>query len=210
MNAIGLFFLWHFEIGYDIQTDYITIPIRDELGNFVGVKGRYFGEPDERHTKYTYLEKCNKSKLLYGYSQNKLHIKNSSCIYIVESEKAVMQLAGMGIRNVVSTGGKTISKYQVELITRTGCSPIFAFDKDVEKEELLEIANKFIDGIDVNDISIHSLRKNCAYVPQDNFLFSDTIAENIAFASDSNDNDLIERAARLADVHDNIADFPEK
>lgn len=138
-----------FEVGYDPQTDYITIPIRDELGNFVGVKGRYFGIPDESHTKYTYIEKCNKSKLLYGYYQNKAYIKNNSYIYVVESEKSVMQLAGMGIRNVISTGGKTISKYQVELITRTGCTPIFAFDKDVEREELLEISSKFIDGIDI-------------------------------------------------------------
>lgn len=68
----------------------------------------------------------------------------------------------------------------------------------------------FIDGLDINSIPIKTLRDHAAYVPQDNFLFSDTIAENIAFASDSNDNDLIERAARLADVHDNIADFPEK
>ena len=68
----------------------------------------------------------------------------------------------------------------------------------------------FIDGLDINSIPIKTLRDHAAYVPQDNFLFSDTIAENIAFASDSNDNDLIERAARLADEHDNIADFPEK
>lgn len=40
----------------------------------------------------------------------------------------------------------------------------------------------FVDGHDVNSISIHSLRDGCAYVPQDNFLFSDTIANNISFA----------------------------
>ena len=39
----------------------------------------------------------------------------------------------------------------------------------------------FIDGRDVNTVSIHSVRENCAYVPQDNFLFSDTIEHNIAF-----------------------------
>lgn len=138
-----------FEVGYDASTNYITIPIRDNIGALVGVKGRYFGEPDEYHSKYLYLEKCNKSKLLYGYWQNKNYIKNSNSIIVVESEKAVMQLATMGIRNVVSTGGKTISKYQVELITRTGCTPLIAFDQDVQVEELQGIAEMFMCGISV-------------------------------------------------------------
>ena len=141
-----------FEVGYDPFMNYITIPIRDELGSLVGVKGRWFGESDGIHSKYTYIERCNKSRILYGYYQNKDYIKNSSSIYIVESEKAVMQLAGIGIKNVVSTGGKTISKAQVELITRTGCTPILAFDQDVSAEELNSIANMFLDGISVDAI----------------------------------------------------------
>ena len=68
----------------------------------------------------------------------------------------------------------------------------------------------FIDGHDINTIPIKSVRDHAAYVPQDNFLFSDTIAENIAFASDSNDAEAIEASARLADVHGNIDEFPEK
>ena len=67
----------------------------------------------------------------------------------------------------------------------------------------------FLDGHDVNDIPIRTVRKYAAYVPQDNFLFSDTIAGNIAFASDSDDPAAIEEAARLSDVHDNIAEFTE-
>ena len=136
-----------FEVGYDCASGYITIPIRDSLGALCGIKGRYFGEPDELHTKYTYLEKCNKSKILYGYWQNREYIKNSKTVLVVESEKAVQQLATMGYRNAISTGGKTISKYQIELITRTGCIPVLALDKDVQEDELQEIANMFIDGI---------------------------------------------------------------
>ena len=67
----------------------------------------------------------------------------------------------------------------------------------------------FLDGYDVNDIPIRTVRKCAAYVPQDNFLFSDTIANNIAFASDTTDQAVIEEAARLSDVHDNIAEFTE-
>ena len=148
-DGIALCIQQEFEIGYDPQSNYITIPIRDSLGTLCGIKGRYFGQPDDICTKYTYIEKCNKSKILYGYWQNKEYINSSKYVYIVESEKAVQQLATIGIRNVVSTGGKTISKTQVELIIRTGCAPIFAYDKDVQEDELQEIASMFMGGISV-------------------------------------------------------------
>ncbi|MBQ1260857.1 MAG: ABC transporter ATP-binding protein [Clostridia bacterium] len=66
----------------------------------------------------------------------------------------------------------------------------------------------FIDGLDVNEIPIKTVRKYAAYVPQDNFLFSDTIENNIAFATDEREGGAVERAARLSDVHDNIMEFP--
>ena len=65
----------------------------------------------------------------------------------------------------------------------------------------------FIDGQDVNTVSIRSVREGCSYVPQDNFLFSDTIENNISFAVDETDSALVERAAKLSDVHDDICDF---
>ena len=65
----------------------------------------------------------------------------------------------------------------------------------------------FLDGTDVNRIPIRTVRKYAAYVPQDNFLFSDTIANNISFASDSDDQAAVRASAELADVHDNIAEF---
>lgn len=66
----------------------------------------------------------------------------------------------------------------------------------------------FVDGVDINDIPIKDIRAAAAYVPQDNFLFSDTIENNIAFASDSSDHDDVVHAAKMADVHDNISEFP--
>ena len=65
----------------------------------------------------------------------------------------------------------------------------------------------FIDGRDVNDITIRSLREGCAYVPQDNFLFSDTIENNISFGILPGNTDKVVYAAKLADVHSNIAEF---
>ncbi|MCD8341818.1 MAG: ABC transporter ATP-binding protein/permease [Clostridiales bacterium] len=66
----------------------------------------------------------------------------------------------------------------------------------------------FLDGKDVNTIPIRDVRAACAYVPQDNFLFSDTIARNIAFSQDEVDPELVAQAAKLAGVHEDITDFP--
>ena len=67
----------------------------------------------------------------------------------------------------------------------------------------------FVDGKDVNTLSIHSVRAACAYVPQENFLFSDTIAHNIGFGVDDASPEMIDHAASLADVRDNIVDFKD-
>lgn len=71
----------------------------------------------------------------------------------------------------------------------------------------------FLDGHDVNTIPICKVRAAAAYVPQDNFLFSDTIENNIAFAYEGEqaaEAEAAEEAARLAAVHDNIVDFKDK
>ena len=65
----------------------------------------------------------------------------------------------------------------------------------------------FIDGRDVNDVAIADVRAACAYVPQDNFLFSDTISNNIGFALEEKRQDSIVNAAVLADVDGNIREF---
>jgi len=67
----------------------------------------------------------------------------------------------------------------------------------------------FIDGHDVNDVKIRDLRACCAYVPQDNFLFSDTIENNIAFGVEGYNARAVTQAARLADVHSNIKEFQQ-
>ena len=65
----------------------------------------------------------------------------------------------------------------------------------------------FLDDQDVNTLSIQSVRAACAYVPQDNFLFSDTIENNIAFGVDNHQKVAVEQAAKLADIHSNIQEF---
>lgn len=66
-----------------------------------------------------------------------------------------------------------------------------------------------IDGKDINSISLKTLRENIAYVPQDNFLFSDTLKSNIAFGAEEEDMDAIIRATESACIHENIVAFPD-
>lgn len=67
----------------------------------------------------------------------------------------------------------------------------------------------FIDNKDINKIPLKTLRKNIAYVPQDNFLFSTTLKENITFGVDFENMEQITKATKIACIHDNIIDFPK-
>lgn len=66
-----------------------------------------------------------------------------------------------------------------------------------------------IDGRDINTIPLKTLRENIAYVPQDNFLFSDTLKSNIAFGAEDEDMDAILRATKAACIHESIVSFPD-
>lgn len=139
-----------FEIGFDCQTNRYTIPIRSEIGDLLGVKGRYFyRDVPTNENKYIYLEPCSKSKILYGLNKTINYIHSVGSIYIMEAEKSVMQLWSYGNRNSVSIGGKMISQYQINMIVRLGVKIIFCFDKDVKKEEYEIIAKKFPDAISI-------------------------------------------------------------
>ncbi|WP_033164612.1 ABC transporter ATP-binding protein [Clostridium sp. KNHs205] len=67
-----------------------------------------------------------------------------------------------------------------------------------------------LDGNDINKIPLKTLRENIAYVPQDNFLFSDTLRNNIAFGALDNNLDKVQEAAKAACIHDNIIEFPQQ
>lgn len=67
----------------------------------------------------------------------------------------------------------------------------------------------YLDGRDINDIPLKTLRENIAYVPQDNFLFSDTLKSNIAFGTDDEEMEEIVKATKTACIHENIIAFPD-
>ncbi|MBQ0147504.1 MAG: ABC transporter ATP-binding protein [Flavobacteriaceae bacterium] len=68
----------------------------------------------------------------------------------------------------------------------------------------------FFDGNDMHEISVDSIRKEIGYVPQEAFLFSDTLKNNILFGSDETDIEVAKHFAKKAVVHDNIEGFKEK
>jgi ATP-binding cassette, subfamily B, multidrug efflux pump len=68
----------------------------------------------------------------------------------------------------------------------------------------------FIDEHDIRDVPLKTLRSSIAYVPQDNFLFSSTIKENIAFDPNPYQDEQVLHAARQAHVYEDIMDLPEK
>jgi ATP-binding cassette subfamily B protein len=68
----------------------------------------------------------------------------------------------------------------------------------------------FIDDIDICEIPLKTLRDNIGYIPQETFLFSDTIKENIMFGVEDLDDEEIVSAAQIAQIHDSILEFPDQ
>ncbi|PKK93062.1 MAG: ABC transporter ATP-binding protein [Tenericutes bacterium HGW-Tenericutes-6] len=97
----------------------------------------------------------------------------------------------------------------VGILGRTGSGKsslvdLFLRTYNLEKDQI------FLDGYDIMDLSIKSVRHTMGYVPQDNFLFSDTITNNIGFSMDEpKESDVIE-PAKLSDVYENIMEFKDQ
>jgi ATP-binding cassette, subfamily B, bacterial len=72
-----------------------------------------------------------------------------------------------------------------------------------------EVGQIFIDGVDIRDVKLHSLRRQIGIVPQETIMFSGTIAQNIAFGQDVFEIEAVKEAAKIANAHQFISQLPE-
>ncbi len=124
------------------------------------------------------------SNLTFSYAEDSPKILNN-VNFKIEAGKILAIVGKTG------SGKSTI----VNLLTRT-------FDPPAGKI--------LIDNTDITQIPLDTLRKSTGYVPQETFLFSDTIKENISFGIDDASLDIIEQAAKVTQIHDSIIDFPDE
>lgn len=68
----------------------------------------------------------------------------------------------------------------------------------------------YIDGNDINDYALETLREGLGYVPQDNFLFSASIKDNIKFFRDDYSDEEVRKAAKVSCIYENIENFSDK
>lgn len=104
----------------------------------------------------------------------------------------------------------TIEKGQtLAILGRTGSGKSTIADLLLRLYDIQE-GSILIDNLEIKDLEFKTLRENIGYVPQDNFLFSETIKDNIAFAFDNNiQEEQVFQAAKMAEVYDNIVEFPK-
>lgn len=135
----------------------------------VGVKGRLFKKDCQKNdSKYIYLEPTPRFRILYGLYKTMPYIKRNQLVYVLESEKGVMQLWDYGYQNCVATGGKKLSNQQINMLVRLGVDIVFCFDKDVEYKDYQELADKFIDGVSLYYIDDFTNKLNKKESPSDN------------------------------------------
>lgn len=105
----------------------------------------------------------------------------------------------------------------ISLDLRAGTTTAIMGDTGAGKTTVINLIARFydctqgevrIDGVDVRSFDLDNLRRNIGVILQETFLFSDTIAGNIAFANPEASQRDIEDAARIADAHEFIQDMP--
>lgn len=126
----------------------------------------------------------------------------------------VFENAGFTYQN---TGIKALKKFSLEIrpgekvaiVGRTGSGKTTVAQLLLRMFDLDE-GRLLIDGNDSRQLDLKSLREQISYVPQDVFLFSDTVRNNIAFGMDHTEPGAVEKAAEQASVHREIMAFPEQ
>lgn len=122
-------------VGYDVSSQRITLPIRSSTSELIGIKGRCNYEPEEYDAKYLYLTpSCPMSQTLFGYSENYSSLYEND-VWIVESEKSVLKMDSWGYNNVVALGSNSLSTTQCKLLLSLNPKSVtFMLDKSLPLE----------------------------------------------------------------------------
>jgi DNA primase len=102
-------------VGYDVESQRITFPIRTPTGEIMAIKGRANFELSELEPKYLYLCNGPMSQTLFGFSENYDTLYEGN-ILVFESEKSVLKLDSWGYNNVVALGSNSLSTVQAKLL----------------------------------------------------------------------------------------------
>lgn len=132
------------KIFYDIMTDRIGVPWRDLSGNLIGMMGRLNKyKLEEYENKWMPIISFQKSKTIFGFSENYESIQSESMIVISESEKATLQLSSSGVNLGLSLGGSTLSQFQANNIKSLFAKKIIiGLDEGLDESVSVEMAEK--------------------------------------------------------------------
>ena len=124
----------------------------------------------------------------------------------IEFKNLTFRYSGSGYDALRNVSFKIEAGESVGIIGKTGSGKTTIVDLILRTYNVPD-DTILIDGICVNKLPIKLVRDNCAYVPQDNFLFSDTIESNIEFATDRGEGLSVKESAILADIDKSIEEF---
>ncbi len=142
-----------------------------------------------------------------------INVKDRPGVKALESPKGKLEFRNLNFRypdgefDALENISFTIEPGQsVGIVGRTGSGKSTLVDLILRTYNVPD-GTLLLDDQDVNGLTIRSVRAACAYVPQDNFLFSDTIEHNIAFGVDEYNRNEIQEVSRLADLDGNVQEF---
>lgn len=140
---------------------------------------------------------CDGVKMISSTIEGEIEFKNLSFSYGDSDKKALENIKlkipkgyTIGIIGKTASGKTTLSNLLLKLY-------------------MAPLEKIFIDSVDINDYSLETLRDSIGYVPQDNFLFSASIKDNIKCFKDIYTDEEVEKAAQISAIYESIMDFPE-